>query len=345
MKKIIFRIGKLGIMFLILLLLPVYVYADSDFDGVETETGFYYTVQQGDTLWDLSQRFNDSAWMWSDLWSQNPQIRNPHIIYPGQKIRLLLRQDIENFTKLELMDDTIEKPHDEFFQEPVFYRYSPIESIGFILQIPLDPVASILKAGEDKELISTGDMVFIKHLKKDFFNIGDQYFTYQTISPVIHPVTGKNLGTQYLFTGVVEITRVEPDFAVGKVVKTYRALQTGDYLMPYKARSPEIPITESRHGLYGNIVASQKLMRLFGDDTIVFIDKGSADGAKPGQIYPVFKQDMVDIEGKHKEKVQLSPILLGTIIVLDTEESTSTVLITHANQGIPLGAVFGIPLP
>lgn len=344
MKKIFFT-GKLNVLFLFLLILPVCALANPDFDVVETETGFYYTVQPGDTLWDLSQRFNDSPWLWSDVWSQNPQIRNPHIIYPGQKIRLLLRQDIEDHDQTTLTDNIFEKPLEEFFQEPVFYRYSPIESIGFILQHPLDPDASILKTSDDKELIDFGDMVFIKYLQKDSFNAGEKYFTYQTISPVIHPETGKDLGTQYLFTGVVEITRVEPDFAVANVIKTYRAMQRGNYLMPYKSRSPEIPITESRHGLYGNIVASEKLMRLFGDDTIVFIDKGSADGTKPGQIYPVFKQDMAHIEGKHKEKVQLSPIVLGTILVVDTKESTSTALITHAKQGIPLGAVFGIPLP
>ena len=57
--------------------------------AVETENGYYYTVQKGDTLWDLSRRFSTTPWVWPELWEENSDtISNPHLIYPGQKIRL-----------------------------------------------------------------------------------------------------------------------------------------------------------------------------------------------------------------------------------------------------------------
>ena len=49
-------------------------------DTVEGETGVYYTIQKGDTLWDLSQRFSDTPFQWPDLWNENRQITNPHQI-------------------------------------------------------------------------------------------------------------------------------------------------------------------------------------------------------------------------------------------------------------------------
>jgi hypothetical protein len=344
--KIFFRLIRLAVLFLFFVTLPVCLLAQNAY-LIETETGFYYTVQQGDTLWDLSQHFNNSPWLWPDLWSQNQQIPNPHFIYPGQKIRIFLRKDWESFAQKVPSDNMFKEIADDKFMlhQPVFYHYSPIESIGFIRKDPTAPDASILKVKDDKEMISVGDIVFIKHMEINSFEPGEQYVSYQVISPIIHPESGKNIGSQYLLTGVIEITRSEPEFSVAEVIKSYQTIRVGDFLMPYKARSPNIPITKSQDGLFGNIIASERLMRLFGDDTVVFIDKGELDGIKPGQLYPVFKQDEVVVDHLTKERIQLSHLMLGTLIILHTEPTTSTVLISQANHEIPIGAKFGTPLP
>jgi hypothetical protein len=333
-----FRLSRIGIFFVFFLALPICLLAQDGRQVFETETGFYYTVQRGDTLWDISEHFNNSPWLWPDLWSQNQQIPNPHFIYPGQKIRLFPRKDRESLAQ--------KLPSAEvMLHQPDYYHYSPIESIGFIHEYPNKPDASIFKVKDDKVMISTGDIVFVKHPEKVYFNPGEQYVTYQVISPVIHPNTGKKIGSQYIPTGVIEIKRCEPKFSEANVIKSYRRMDIGDYLMPYEPRSPKIPTTESQSGLFGTIVASENQNRLFGDNTIVFIDKGVVDGIKPGQRYHVFIQDTVEINNATKEKIQLTPIELGSIIVLHTEQTTSTVLVSQAKQEIPIGAVFGTPLP
>ena len=68
------------IMMIILLAVPLSrVSAETQEDG-NYETGFYYTVQKGDTLWDLSQKFSDTPWQWPEMWKENDQIANPHRI-------------------------------------------------------------------------------------------------------------------------------------------------------------------------------------------------------------------------------------------------------------------------
>ena len=64
---------------------------------VQLETGFYYTVKKGDTLWDISQRFNDTPWQWPELWKENKQLPNPHWIYPGERIRLYLKGEKQQY--------------------------------------------------------------------------------------------------------------------------------------------------------------------------------------------------------------------------------------------------------
>ena len=87
---------------------PAAGYAQDGIDKhiVETETGVYYIVQPGDTLWDLSQQFADSAWLWPDLWKENRQISNPHLIYPGDRIKLYRRRDIKRVQQV----DTVIQP-------------------------------------------------------------------------------------------------------------------------------------------------------------------------------------------------------------------------------------------
>ena len=78
---------------------PFHLFAQESKEIVEHETGFYYTVQKGDTLWDLSERFSDSPRLWPELWKDNSKISNPHWIYPGERIRLFHRKGIESFVK------------------------------------------------------------------------------------------------------------------------------------------------------------------------------------------------------------------------------------------------------
>ncbi len=72
--------------------------------------GFYYTIQKGDTLWELSKKFYDSGLVWPALWSQNTEIKNPHLIYPGKRIRLYQKTDI---LPPEQLPETVQKKIEE----------------------------------------------------------------------------------------------------------------------------------------------------------------------------------------------------------------------------------------
>ena len=91
---------------------PVLIFAQENKKIVEHEAGFYYTVQKGDTLWDLSDRFFDSSWLWPDLWSENSQISNPHWIYPGERIRIFHQKGTESLAGITASkSEALKKEH------------------------------------------------------------------------------------------------------------------------------------------------------------------------------------------------------------------------------------------
>src|SRR5690606_7750757 len=67
-------------------LLTVATYAAAQ--GVRGDHPDTYVVQRGDTLWDIAGRFLQRPWLWPEIWQANPQIQNPHLIYPGDVISL-----------------------------------------------------------------------------------------------------------------------------------------------------------------------------------------------------------------------------------------------------------------
>ena len=323
-----------------LIVFPVHLFAQESKDTVEHEAGFYYTVQKGDTLWDLSARFSDSPWLWPELWSENRQISNPHLIYPGERIRIYQGKSIDTFasknvgTERPIKNETVKKT----------YYYSPINSIGFIRKQPVTPQGIIFKVKDDNRLISDGDLVYVRQKGNESLLAGHKYTVYRTLKPVVDENTKTPIGTQHYLTGVVEVIKKEPGFVMGKVVQSYRTIAINDLLMPYNKRSPRIALTESIKGLKGKIISAEEHVDNIGDETIAFIDKGSEDGVAPGQSYSICYQEGDKNGLETKNNILPSPIVYGSLLVLFTEQTTSTVLVTRTEKSIQPGATICSPM-
>ena len=300
---------------------------------LELESGLYYTIQKGDTLWDISEHYFDSPWVWPDLWQKNQQIANPHWIYPGQVIRLFERQGTETIFEPELHPEPPMEP-----SEPPYYFYPAINSVGFIRKEPVTHVGAIFKVKEDKVIISKGDLVYIRPLGDVSFRPGDLFTLFRTLKPLKEQKTRGLIGTQHYIVGVLEITDVQPKFAMGRIVQSFRHIELNDFLMLYEVQSPKITLAESEKGLEGKIIASEERESILGDHTIVFIDRGRKDGVRAGQSYSIYYQEKERLHPKEKEAVLLPPVDYGKIIILRTEETTATALITRAEKAIQPGA-------
>jgi hypothetical protein len=302
------------------------------------ESGFYYTIKKGDTLWDLSQRFFDSPWVWPDLWEKNKEIPNPHWIYPGNTLRILTREGLEAFRKAQAAPEAGKEAPARY------YLYPAIDSVGFLRQEPIVPWGSIFKVQVFKEMISEGDMVYIRPDPGKCYKPGERYAVFRVLKTFRDDKTKTVIGTQHCIVGLVDIVRTDKEAVTGTIWKSYRHIEIGDHLMPYEARSPRIRITDSVAALEGTIVAPEEGQELLGDHAIVFVDKGRQDGVDVGQYYTTYNLDgsLFGSIARQEEEMSL-PVDTGEVLILHTEDTTATALITSARDTIQPGVKFRAP--
>lgn len=306
--------------------------------AVETENGYYYTVQKGDTLWDLSRRFSTTPWVWPELWEENSEtISNPHLIYPGQKIRLTR---IAGGRRAGAAGGAAEAP-----VAGIHYYFSPIDQYGFIRKVPVAPEGIIFKLQDSgRQMISEGDIIYIRPDGNGALIRGQRLTIYRTFKPLFDPKTKELIGTQHLLCGVLEIVQREPQYAIAKVVESYRPIGVGDLLMPYQRRSPRIEIQDSQSGIDGKLIMAEEHLSIFAETHVAFINHGKRHGIKPGQIYSIYRSDEHNFGNTSSPQTIAIPYDYGELLILHTEDDTSTVLITDSRKESHEGTRVRTPL-
>jgi len=314
-------------------------------ENIRHETGFYYTIQKGDTLWDISERFFDTPSKWPDLWEENRSISNPHWIYPGDRIRLFQTMGAKPIEKPSPQTPVSgpPAPAGQGEKTPPHIVFSAIDRIGFVKDSPVAPAGTIFKSKDGKRLISTGDILYIKKHPGYAFPPGTRFTLYRVLQLGRDVRNTPYRGYQHYLTGTVEIVRDESDYAFGVVAQSYRSIQIGDLLMPCPARDPKIPLKASTPGIRGQIIGSEEQMLIFAQFTVAFIDKGKRDGIAPGQAYTIYYQEQYRLNPKDRNDTMLTPLDFGAFLVLLADENTATVLVTAAEKSVSPGALFHSP--
>lgn len=359
-----------------------YVHAQTENESGDTisayiqkdENGFYYTVQKGDTLWDISRRFMNSPWEWPSMWKINKDvpIYNPHWIYPGQRIRVVPRKDFpgqgsfqqlpeEGFAAIEEgqtsqpgvpqtdgADDygsgEMQTPVTEMESGPSDYTYSLMNQAGFIRKREVLPSGKIFDMIGNRQMIYSQDVVYIRYMGNEELIIGKEYLLYST-QPVYDPDTQELFGYQHLLNGVVEITKLNPQYALGKVTDFFRDIRRGNLLMPFESLSPRIQFVPVERDIRGKILTAEDNRAAMGENDVAFVNKGEQDGLQTGQRFDVYTRTISTIDPETDREILLAPVVFAQILVLRTEPQSATVLVMNSIKEIRPGDMFITPNP
>jgi hypothetical protein len=299
------------------------------------DSGFYYIIKQGDTLWDLSQKFYNSQWDWPGLWEMNDDIKNPHWIYPGKKIRIFLRE------KPALKPIIVKVRKLQKTKIPVkietSFSYSQMDHIGFIKKSIQPSFGTIIKEEENNLMMSTNDIIYIKSFKKNTLIPGKIYqiFTTEAIKTKINDQTFT--GIKHLIKAQIKVIDDKATYVTALITNSYRPVKQGDMIMDYYKRDSILKVDDNPERIQASIICSENNNMMINDYTIAFIDIGDKQ-VKPGQIFSILrKNELVDHStwpAKKKNSIKLDNLESGKLIVLHTEGIASTVLILSSKYAI-----------
>jgi LysM domain len=306
---------------------------------IELESGVYYTVKKGDTLWDISNRYFNTHWIWPQIWCENQQIMNPHRIFPGDRLRLY-HQLWDTPLPPEMPEQIgIPSPIHQPVVEPRYFIYSSIHHIGFIKEQPVEASGRIALIKGDKivqkTILGQDESIYVTPYKNTILKVGDVYAVYRPPMPVKDTESNKPVGVQYYKTGLIRIVESREGFAVAKIEKSFRSVMVNDILLPYEQRSPKIQLVTGIDDIDGKILMSEESSMIFGNNDVAFINKGVKDGIQIGQTYAIYEEYSIE--------AMIDKVDFGSLIVLHTEATTATVLVTRSDRSIQMFGKFRSP--
>ncbi|MFZ3072750.1 MAG: LysM peptidoglycan-binding domain-containing protein [Thermodesulfobacteriota bacterium] len=354
-----------------------------------------HVVVKGDTLWDISGKFLSDPFKWPELWKRNAEIKNPHLIYPGDVVRLTengfeiipagavapeeaakeepapeeiveetpaskeaaeeepVREEVveEASVPEEIVEETgAPEPEEAAVAEAMVEKFvieppaakkfisSFLKRNGFMTKTALDASGVLVKSKDNRLYLDKGTVVYMSFKDPSMVDIGDKYSVFKAGGKIFHPKTGRYFGNTIEIFGAVEITGVDGKTVEGKVVEADRELQIGDRLMPYEMPLREVEFSGAENEVSALIVATRENITEIAKNDVVFIDKGSNDGLKPGNVLNVYREKAkVQNPLKKSEKMDIPSGHVGSILIVKTAEKSSTAIVLKLSESILIG--------
>jgi len=315
-----------------------------------------YTIKKGDTLWGISEQFLKDPYYWPNLWSNNPELRNPHFIYPGQKLAIYdgrieivpaeappVAEEVATEQPMTETTEVAETTEAAEVVEPLpmidvqeeITIKVPGDGIGFIGLDEMDSVGRIVDGTDNRLILGTGDTAFLQMDHLGATNPGTRLSIFGVGDKVKHPVTGKLMGYQVYDLGALEVVDVHTEVASGRIVHALREIQRGAIVSPYVVGDPVITLKRAQSNLSGYLVATKRGQSTIGDYDVVFCDLGSKDGLEVGNMLHISRPRKASEASL--AKVKLPDILVGEGVVVKVSATTSTILVLKSVNTIALG--------
>ncbi|WP_353144519.1 LysM peptidoglycan-binding domain-containing protein [Acinetobacter pragensis] len=324
-----------------------------------------YVVKKGDTLWDISKRFLKNPVRWPEIWASNKHVKNPHWIFPGDRLLMCTYNGKPIIGKDE--GDGCEGIIRRYAGDTKMQPQVRIESLNNA--IPVIPLANIEKwlkrsmvvspetlentpyiigAADERVLAAKGQTVYARG---NGMTVGQRYAIYRDGEPYkLTDANGKkyNAGLELVQVASGIAIRGENDITTLELTDTYNEeVRRGDRVLPeYDAMLPTLfyPTNADSVTEGGSIIRVQGSIGMAAINSVVTIDRGALQGVQSGHVFSVNQEGQIVNDPKTREKIQLPGQRIGTIMVFKTFDNLSYAYVLDSDLPIKTGASIQPPL-
>jgi len=310
-----------------------------------------YVVQVGDTLWSVASMFLRDPWLWPEIWQINPQVENPHLIFPGDILSLAYLGDGSPVIQLERGPQSA-GAGSGFERLSPRIRSTPLEDA--ISTVPYESIAAFLSRPRVIERDQIEDLPYIVAHREglvgsegrdvyargvDDSPVGTVFNVVEQGEELVDPDDNDVLGYQGIYVGQGRVDRVGDPITL-RILETEREAIVGNLLMPeedvnridFVPRAPEQQVE-------GRIISVLSGVSLIGQYSVVVINRGTNHGLEPGHVLRAYQAGRVIRDTQRRaigQKVQLPDEPAGTMMVFRTAERLSYALVMDATTPLAL---------
>lgn len=328
-----------------------------------------YVVKKGDTLWDISGRFLKKPWLWPEIWASNKHVKNPHWIYPGDRLLLCTLDGRPLIGKDEGdgCDGVIRRAGNQSNNALNLAPQIRVESLNSAIPVlPLEDIRHwlersavlspesvtnlpyVLGMTESRVIAAEGDRIY---LRGNGLQVGQRYDIYRLGQPY---TVKDNDGKQYV--AGVEVNQIasgltvqlDNDVATFELNQTFNAeVRKGDLVLPqYDATLPSLfyPISANQVREGGQVIRVLGSINAAAKRSVIAIDRGITDGVQVGHVFAIDQKGEITTDPKTKEKVQLPGQRIGHAMVFKSFDRVSYAYVTDSSLPIRLGATLSAPM-
>ncbi|HWM86075.1 MAG TPA: LysM domain-containing protein [Kofleriaceae bacterium] len=296
-----------------------------------------HVVRSGDTLWDLSWSYFNNPWEWPRVWSYNPEITNPHWIYPGDQVRL---RGAGQGAPPDRGKPTARAPAPR--AEPAVGAFD-MRQMAFLASDELALGIRIDGSPEEKLMLAAGDEAYLTYPEGKPPRVGQRYAIYLERERIEHPDSGEELGAFVRIVGELEVisaARGKRSRAV--LFDTVEPIERGMAVGPAKRQFRNVDTTPAEADLEGIIVAELRSEELIGARQVVFIDRGANHRVRVGnRLHVIRRGDAYEPHGPYRSvgmnDTRYPARSIGEIMVVQTGKQTSIAVVVRSDKEFGVG--------